>query len=1111
MAHLGDGVKLLTGSEDASAGFHANNAATGNPFRLEPGSSSSRYVISSSELGLPFLLHGTESATSPLLPAASWVHHQEPNLHFAPSSSVSSGTSSSIYNSATNSSNSSLTSTGSGSSHRLQFGSLLTEGELSPGLVGSAAPSSASLGDRSSSSDASGDEGRDFFLNLSSPPASAAISAPARSRQGVKPVFGLSALKIAPGTSSSSPRASQTSTPRIGVQNNLEQARGWQPLPSPTLRSFSGSSIPEADRNTLTELFSAQPDEFDSHSPVESDGSTSDLSSSTGSQSGRSWNSFRSGTGVGSVPSSDAFQAASSPLQLDPDLEYFAGATPSSPFADGNLRPHFVSYLPGQFDEPPPSLGQARRPGHGQVAHSPQPIHAGPFGTAVEPHMQPHLPFQPQLHPQHVPLHQQHPQFSQQQQQQLQRPHAQSLRLKVAGNFQDGTICRFFQAGFCRHGDQCHFPHTSVSGHSSPAPAPVHVGPRTAMTQPPSGAPTPAPADLLIMPPFGLPIQLQQQQHQHQQFQQQQQPQQQQQLQQQLQLQQQHQLMALLQQQQRQQHLQEQQQQQQQQQQPHQHQHQQQQQPQHQQQQLHQQQRQKQEWSEQHERLELEQPQELQDFHDAQDLQHQLQQLPMNRQLHQPPPHHHQKQSQHPQRFDAQHHPQQPQSLDSTPLPQQYPQPFFPATRRAPESGSYAPGSMMAVPEPSAMPSVLVMGPMGPMLVNMQQLSELMMPNHMLPVDGLSSFLSGMYIGKGAPQGAPAKSHKRAPSEGFRYTTIEQAAGKIYSLCKDQIGCRFLQRKIEEQNESVIQIIFDEVFEHVGELMTDPFGNYLCQKLLEHCTEAQRTAIVQRVAPELVSISLNMHGTRAVQKLTECLKERGQIELVISAFRDAVVTLIKDLNGNHVIQRCLQRFSAADNQFIYDAVASNCVQVATHRHGCCVMQRCIDNATEAQKHQLVNEVTFHVLNLVQDPFGNYVVQYVLDLNIPRFSDALVNQFLGNICPLAIQKFSSNVIEKCLRASEPATRTTMMLELLDERWLPRLLQDPFGNYVIQTALGIGDAQQLNIMVEGIRPHFNLIRHTPYGKKIEAKLLLVSPRWAQQQSPPGPSSVNIARVK
>jgi len=39
-------------------------------------------------------------------------------------------------------------------------------------------------------------------------------------------------------------------------------------------------------------------------------------------------------------------------------------------------------------------------------------------------------------------------------------------------------------------------------------------------------------------------------------------------------------------------------------------------------------------------------------------------------------------------------------------------------------------------------------------------------------------------------------------------------------MCKDQHGCRFLQKKLEEQNPRVVEIIFNEVYEHIVELMT---------------------------------------------------------------------------------------------------------------------------------------------------------------------------------------------------------------------------------------------------------------------------------------------------
>ena len=53
-----------------------------------------------------------------------------------------------------------------------------------------------------------------------------------------------------------------------------------------------------------------------------------------------------------------------------------------------------------------------------------------------------------------------------------------------------------------------------------------------------------------------------------------------------------------------------------------------------------------------------------------------------------------------------------------------------------------------------------------------------------------------------------------------RYTSIDQVVGQIYSLCKDQHGCRFLQKKLEDNNPAVTELIFNETYPHFDELMT---------------------------------------------------------------------------------------------------------------------------------------------------------------------------------------------------------------------------------------------------------------------------------------------------
>lgn len=324
-----------------------------------------------------------------------------------------------------------------------------------------------------------------------------------------------------------------------------------------------------------------------------------------------------------------------------------------------------------------------------------------------------------------------------------------------------------------------------------------------------------------------------------------------------------------------------------------------------------------------------------------------------------------------------------------------------------------------------------------------------------------------------------------------KYNTLDEVQGKVVETAQDQNGCRFLQKKFDEGGPAAISLVFQEMIDQIVDLMTDPFGNYLIQKLLDRCSEEQRLQIIKAVSEngELVNAALNTHGTRAVQKLIETLTSREQISLVVEALKPGIVTMIRDLNGNHVVQRCLQRLGPEDAQFIYHAAAANCLEIATHRHGCCVLQRCIDYSNHPQRVELVRHIAVHSLQLSQDPFGNYVVQYVLELGHPELSTMVMQNLKGSFAELSTQKFSSNVVEKCLKLGGSGLdeeREKVVTELMNSPALARLLQDPYANYVMQSSLSVTTGQLHGELVEAMRPHLPALRGTPHGKRIIAKM-------------------------
>ena len=329
-------------------------------------------------------------------------------------------------------------------------------------------------------------------------------------------------------------------------------------------------------------------------------------------------------------------------------------------------------------------------------------------------------------------------------------------------------------------------------------------------------------------------------------------------------------------------------------------------------------------------------------------------------------------------------------------------------------------------------------------------------------------------------------------SEGYLVQEDQEILTNAYEMAKDQMGCRVLQRKLESNNEYITRIVFSQTLLHFPELMVHPFGNYLCQKMIEVCTESQLKMLIDLISPQLFDLSLDPHGTRVVQKIIEVFGQTDCIPQVIAALESHTPQLITDLNGNHVVQRFLSACSPPLNQFIFDAVCENVFAVATNRHGCCVLQRCVDSASDFQRESLVSCIVDNAVALVQDAYGNYAVQYVLDLNLPTVNARLGHIFTQQIVALSEQKFSSNVIEKCLQQNIPEVQEVMVREIAKPRNIAEMIVDQYANYVVQRALTLASARLQKELLsvrptQGIKSNLDQLKRSQFGKRVYSKLV------------------------
>jgi hypothetical protein len=116
--------------------------------------------------------------------------------------------------------------------------------------------------------------------------------------------------------------------------------------------------------------------------------------------------------------------------------------------------------------------------------------------------------------------------------------------------------------------------------------------------------------------------------------------------------------------------------------------------------------------------------------------------------------------------------------------------------------------------------------------------------------------------------------------------------------------------------------------------------------------------------------------------------------------------------------------------------------------------------------------------LILDQFGNYLIQSILDMSsqhpenskqVQKLYDisrvSIYKQLEGKIYEFSTHKFASNVVEKCLLEGTSEQVQTIMSEILKtEEVVSLLINDKFGNYVIQKSI---DVLQKYEQTQGLR--------------------------------------------
>ena len=286
------------------------------------------------------------------------------------------------------------------------------------------------------------------------------------------------------------------------------------------------------------------------------------------------------------------------------------------------------------------------------------------------------------------------------------------------------------------------------------------------------------------------------------------------------------------------------------------------------------------------------------------------------------------------------------------------------------------------------------------------------------------------------------------------FETVSQEALNL--MARNKTGSKKLQQLIAKSRPEEIEKIVNAVAPHMGELMIDSYGNYMCQTLVQSCSSFQRLELLAGMKDSLIKIACNSRGTHALQNLISIANLGEEENIYQMSFQGSIVELSKEINASHVIQRLM--VTVKNKHFIIKEILGHVRELSMDKLGLCVIKKCVKDP------QIFNEILEHCMILMQDPYGNYAVQNVLETWKEECAFEFASSIQGKTAQLCIQKYASNVMEKAMKIEN--IREAIVRELISENKLDLLLGSPYGCYVLRTAASQSDRNAKEILASAI---------------------------------------------
>jgi len=310
----------------------------------------------------------------------------------------------------------------------------------------------------------------------------------------------------------------------------------------------------------------------------------------------------------------------------------------------------------------------------------------------------------------------------------------------------------------------------------------------------------------------------------------------------------------------------------------------------------------------------------------------------------------------------------------------------------------------------------------------------------------------------------------------------------------DQQASILMQQKIKTVDRTEKVRMCDAIVHNCEALMTNRFGNFLVQRVLEHGTADQIAYVASSITGRVVQLSMDAFGCHVIQKAFDYVSEEFKIRMV-QELLCAIPETVKHRYACHVWQKLFElRWTIDPPQimsYVNESLANQWWDVAMGETGSLVVQNIFENCNEEDKRPCIEEVLAKIDVISKGQYGNWCIQHICEHGAEPDRSRAVNHILTHAAEYSMDQFASKVVEKCLKIGGTDFLEPYLARVCSSQGgrprvpLVDIACNQYGNYLIQWILQYSESDDHKEMVrQHARKHIVSLRGSKYGSRVAA---------------------------